>query len=413
MDDRNLSNDMEDFDPQDDAALGGPSIGERILRLSGIGTGSDATGPEPALSMVTDIPSGVPAFPPPSWETATRLGLSPNADAPVKTTASPATGGAKSNPASGGLQIPGFDQPKLNAPIGAGQPNRADDLLTVQRLYNRLIDSGHMIYDDGALPLPRKIPESGRYDQATQDALRDFEKRYFYGKASPDGVVRPDGSLFQTMTASVTNPETAAPKLAAEVHGLARVMVPGGVTAGRNGVDRIQQHLPLIVSALEDQGIADPDMLLMALATIRAESSGFAPIPEGKSKYNTSATGGHDFDLYDQKNGNRGAGEGYRFRGRGFVQLTGRDNYQNVGRQIGHQELVNDPDKANDPQIAAQVLAQFLKNHESEIRAALKNGDLKTARRLVNGGSHGLADFTAAYQAGQQYMNRLRSGKAQ
>lgn len=42
----------------------------------------------------------------------------------------------------------------------------------------------------------------------------------------------------------------------------------------------------------------------------------------------------------------------------------------------------------------------FLKTKESQIRAALGKGNLKKARKLVNGGSHGLVEFTAAFKIG-------------
>ena len=46
------------------------------------------------------------------------------------------------------------------------------------------------------------------------------------------------------------------------------------------------------------------------------------------------------------------------------------------------------------------ILAQFLKNHESRIRTALGNDDLRKARRLVNGGSHGFDRFEDTYNKG-------------
>jgi len=51
--------------------------------------------------------------------------------------------------------------------------------------------------------------------------------------------------------------------------------------------------------------------------------------------------------------------------------------------------------------VAAQLLASFLKLNEEKIRAALAAGDLKEARRLVNGGTNGLEEFEAAYQTGR------------
>jgi peptidoglycan L-alanyl-D-glutamate endopeptidase CwlK len=143
-------------------------------------------------------------------------------------------------------------------------------------------------------------------------------------------------------------------------------------------------------------------MVLVALATICAETGSFLPISEGQSHFNTSP-GGHPFDLYDSRAdlGNQGAPDGERFKGRGFIQLTGRANYALHGAAIGlGSQLIENPDLANIPGIAARLLASFLKTHEQRIRAALAIGDLHAARRLVNGGSHGLDAFTAAYNAG-------------
>jgi peptidoglycan L-alanyl-D-glutamate endopeptidase CwlK len=147
-------------------------------------------------------------------------------------------------------------------------------------------------------------------------------------------------------------------------------------------------------------------MILMALGTIRAETASFEPISEGQSRFNTSP-GGHPFDLYDRRKdlGNRGAPDGSNFKGRGFVQLTGRANYTTFSAELDiSTELVAHPEKANDPTIASQLLALFLKDKEQRIRDALDSDDLKKARRLVNGGSNGLPDFTDAYRTGDRIL---------
>jgi len=171
-------------------------------------------------------------------------------------------------------------------------------------------------------------------------------------------------------------------------------------------VDNIKKYLPSILKALEDQKLGDKKMVLMALATIRAESGRFLPIDEGKSKFNSSP-GGHPFDLYDFRTdlGNKGSGDGDKFKGRGFIQLTGKSNYIKYSKLFGlGTELVKNPDLANDPEIAAKILASFLKDKERRIKEALLEGDLRLARRLVNGGSHGLADFTDAYNIGNNLI---------
>ncbi len=162
----------------------------------------------------------------------------------------------------------------------------------------------------------------------------------------------------------------------------------------------VERNLPAVQAALDAAGLGDRTMTLVALATIRAESGSFQPVCEAPNRFNTSP-GGTPFDLYDRRAdlGNQGPPDGERFRGRGFVQLTGRANYAQHGQAIGV-DLVSDPDRANDPDIAARLLASFLKSREPRIRAAVAADDLATARKLVNGGSHGLDAFTDAYRAG-------------
>ncbi|HSK63274.1 MAG TPA: hypothetical protein VK893_05515, partial [Pyrinomonadaceae bacterium] len=68
-------------------------------------------------------------------------------------------------------------------------------------------------------------------------------------------------------------------------------------------------------------------------------------------------------------------------------------------------ELVTNPDLANQPDIAARLLASFLKSKEAKIRNALRQNDLRTARKLVNGGSHGLDAFTQAFNIGKTVIS--------
>ena len=171
----------------------------------------------------------------------------------------------------------------------------------------------------------------------------------------------------------------------------------------------IARNLPAIIAALHGAGLDDARMLLVALATIRAEVEGFEPIAEGVSGWNTSP-GGHPFDLYDHLPGlgNSGAPDGATFRGRGFVQLTGRRNYTTFGPASGTPGLAADPARACDPVVAARVLAAFLKARRPAISAALLADDLPRARRLVNGGEHGLLRFTDAYRRGERLLGLVR-----
>jgi len=50
--------------------------------------------------------------------------------------------------------------------------------------------------------------------------------------------------------------------------------------------------------------------------------------------------------------------EGFKYRGRGMIQLTGKDNYARIGKKIGV-DLVKNPDLANRPDVAAKVAASY------------------------------------------------------
>jgi peptidoglycan L-alanyl-D-glutamate endopeptidase CwlK len=171
-------------------------------------------------------------------------------------------------------------------------------------------------------------------------------------------------------------------------------------------VGNIKRNLPPVLSALADARLMDKPMVLMALATIRAETESFEPVAEGCSRFNTSPNG-HRFDLYDRRRdlGNTGKPDGERFCGRGYIQLTGRHNYGHYGKMIGlGNELLKTPELASDPAVAGKLLAAFLADKEVRIRQALVDGDLAGARRLVNGGSHGLDRFTEAYVIGERVI---------
>lgn len=167
-------------------------------------------------------------------------------------------------------------------------------------------------------------------------------------------------------------------------------------------IKNIEMHLPNVLSALADAQIATREMILMALATIRAEVACFEPISERESPLNTSP-GGQPFDLYDHRSdlGNLGPHDGQNFRGRGFVQLTGRRNYQLHGHLIGLGDLLTtNPDIACESVTAAKLLASFLKLNAQRITTALGANNLAKARTCVNGGSNGTAEFIEAYNSG-------------
>lgn len=92
--------------------------------------------------------------------------------------------------------------------------------------------------------------------------------------------------------------------------------------------------------------------------------------------------------------GNTQAGDGYRFRGRGYIQITGRANYRKFGKAIGA-DLENNPDLASRPDVAARIaVAYWLSRGLNELADA---GNFKEITRRINGGYNGLADRQRYY----------------
>jgi peptidoglycan L-alanyl-D-glutamate endopeptidase CwlK len=170
----------------------------------------------------------------------------------------------------------------------------------------------------------------------------------------------------------------------------------------RMSLFNIKANLPFVLRALEDEGLSDKDMVVMALATIGVDTGDFAPLTEKPSRFNTSADGS-PFDLYDHRKevGNQGPPDGERFRSRGYFQLFGRANYKKFGNAIGlGDQLLEYPDLAIQPDIAAKVFAEYLKENENQIRSALKGGDFRLLRKIATGSYFGLEVFTRAFEAG-------------
>jgi putative chitinase len=90
--------------------------------------------------------------------------------------------------------------------------------------------------------------------------------------------------------------------------------------------------------------------------------------------------------------GNVQPDDGWNFRGRGFIQLTGRANYETIGRELGL-DLVNHPDLVSTPDVAAKVAVQYWSDN------VVKQGhqeDVVKATADINTASEGLAGRQAA-----------------
>jgi predicted chitinase len=134
----------------------------------------------------------------------------------------------------------------------------------------------------------------------------------------------------------------------------------------------VQQNWPVMKAALQEAGITDRNNALAILA-ISARESGMLPIREFASG-----------EAYEGRKdlGNTHPGDGPRYKGRGYIQLTGRANYAAYGAKIGV-DLVNNPDLALRPDIAAKIVVAYWKDRGIVANAAAR--DWRTANLKVAG----------------------------
>jgi putative chitinase len=260
------------------------------------------------------------------------------------------------------------------------QGDTGDDVKTLQEVLN----AQH--FNPGAI--------DGNYGQGTVAAVMAFQKSE---GLLPDGVAGPR-TLSALNLADSDRLPSAIPAVSVEIVSQMFPVTPIG---------NIKANLPPVLSALVRNQVADQPMVLMALSTVRAEVECFEPICEGQSRFNTSPSG-HPFDLYDNRKdlGNQGAPDGAQFKGRGFVQLTGRSNYAMYGPKLTPPvDLIGNPDLAGDPSVAANLLALFLADKELVIKKALLAGNMGLARELVNGGTNGLDRFEDAFKRGSALIS--------
>jgi len=143
---------------------------------------------------------------------------------------------------------------------------------------------------------------------------------------------------------------------------------------------------PHLNAAMAEADINTPERQAMFIAQLAHESGGFHYMEEIAS--GAAYEGRTDL-------GNTQPGDGERYKGRGYIQVTGRHNYTEAGRALGL-DLVNNPELAAQPENAARIAAWYWESRG--INAAADAGDFTQVTRLINGGTNGLADRQAYYE---------------
>jgi putative chitinase len=177
-------------------------------------------------------------------------------------------------------------------------------------------------------------------------------------------------------------------------------------------LDTLTQQQKNNISIIQDEakkaGITNPYSIAAILSIVSKESS-FIPQSENlnysserlQKVFNLSSSRANQLAgkpeaignaVYGGKYGNA-ANEGYKYRGRGYNQLTFKGNYEAFGKLIG-QDIVSNPDKVNDPKIAAKVLIAFNKKGIDSLK---KQGKLKEYNSIGVNDFKNLEDATLAF----------------
>jgi putative chitinase len=250
----------------------------------------------------------------------------------------------------------------------------------------------------------------GNFGPKTEDAVKAWQAK---NGLTTDGIVGPN-TWNKIMGIAVAPKPAVAPTPAAPI-----VSTPTPANIAGLNLSKLKGHIPdnviqMIPDTAAKFGINTPLRLAHFLAQCGHESGGFRATQENlnysakglmgifKKYFPTSALAA----AYERKpekianrvyggrmgNGPESSGEGYKFRGRGYIQLTGKENYTAFGKSIGEDMTVNQ-DKVAGPYALLSAAWFFSKNglHKMADEGSSDAVVTKITKR-VNGGTIGLAD---------------------
>jgi putative chitinase len=156
--------------------------------------------------------------------------------------------------------------------------------------------------------------------------------------------------------------------------------------------ERAQQIVGPLNDAMREGGMNTPKRQAAFISQVAVESDRF-------KTYEEYADGSEYEGRTDI--GNTQPGDGPRYKGRGAIQVTGRDNYTQMSKDLGV-DFVNHPELAADPQYAFKSAEWYWATHGGN--AVADTGDIVKITEMVNGGHHALDVRTNYYNRGLQVL---------
>lgn len=172
----------------------------------------------------------------------------------------------------------------------------------------------------------------------------------------------------------------------------------GALSAGAS------KYLPYMFAAFSKYGVTDPNQMAAILAEVDHETDWgtYGPTPLVEDRSETSSETKYDGEL---GNGAYPSTDGYTYRGRGLIQITGKSNYQMIDDNFGTDTVDYPDDIEADPQLMANIAVWGIVNGKFTT-LPLSNyvnsntQDFVDARRTVNGldDAQTIAGYATGYQ---------------
>jgi putative chitinase len=175
-------------------------------------------------------------------------------------------------------------------------------------------------------------------------------------------------------------------------------MTPQQIMActGCTRFDRATEFAPLLDAAMAEYGIDTEARRAAFLAQVGHESGGLHWLVELWGPSDSQRRYEMRYDL-----GNIAPGDGFKFRGRGLIQVTGRANYVAASKALGV-DLVAEPEKLSEPELACRSAGWFWQSHGlNELADA---GEFERITKRINGGLNGYAERLGLYEAAKEAL---------